>query len=52
MYSFLGKLARAQIVDVPRDSAFDINVEAICEAIKTHKATLVFLPSPNNPTYV
>lgn len=50
MYSFLGKLAAAGMVDVPRKPNFDVDVEALCAAVREHKAELVFLPSPNNPT--
>eukprot|EP00048_Salpingoeca_helianthica_P016283 m.231466 g.231466 ORF g.231466 m.231466 type:complete len:364 (+) comp18370_c0_seq1:22-1113(+) len=50
MYSFLGKLSSAAIVDVPRTPSFDVDVPALCAAVREHKAELVFLPSPNNPT--
>jgi len=51
MYSFLGKLAKARIVEVPRDPAngFTVDVDGIARAV-ADGATLVFLASPNNPT--
>lgn len=51
MYSFLGKLAKARIVEVPRDPAngFAVDLEGVERAV-SDGATLVFLASPNNPT--
>lgn len=51
MYSFLGKLAGARIVEVPRDAAngFGVDLHGIERAVQ-EGASLVFLASPNNPT--
>lgn len=50
MYSFLGKLFGAEVIDVPRKANFEVDVAAVKEAVRKHEATIVFLPSPNNPT--
>lgn len=51
MYSFLGKLAKARIVEVPRsaDSGFAVDIDGVSRAVE-NGAKLVFLASPNNPT--
>jgi histidinol-phosphate aminotransferase len=49
MYSFNTGVVGGRIVDVPRDDAFGIDVEAIADAVAASHAKLVFLPSPNNP---
>jgi histidinol-phosphate aminotransferase len=52
MYKFLGQLAGSQIVDVPRlGGSFELDVDGVVGALDNDDdATLVFLPSPNNPT--
>ena len=50
MYSFLGKLSKAEVVDVPRLADFNVNVPAVVDAVRQHQAKIIFLPSPNNPT--
>jgi histidinol-phosphate aminotransferase len=49
MYRFYADLNGATIVEVPRNSNFQIDVEAIIGAI-TPKTKLIFLANPNNPT--
>lgn len=51
MYSFLGKLSRARVIEVPRrrDEDFALDLPGI-EAAVRDGASLVFLASPNNPT--
>jgi len=49
MYSFSARLAEAEIVSVPRNSTWDIDIPAMLEAIDD-SARIVFLASPNNPT--
>lgn len=49
MYSFNTGVVSGRIIDIPRNSAFGIDVEAIAEAVLANNAKLVFLPSPNNP---
>jgi histidinol-phosphate/aromatic aminotransferase/cobyric acid decarboxylase-like protein len=53
MYSFLGKIAKSKIVDVPRDDRWNVEVEGIL-AVTSLKSPgsrqIIFLASPNNPT--
>lgn len=50
MYSFNAPIYHARTVDVYRRADFAIDVVAIQEAVARHKAKLVFLCSPNNPS--
>ncbi|GBG29838.1 Imidazoleglycerol-phosphate dehydratase [Hondaea fermentalgiana] len=52
MYSFLGKIARSQVLEVPRINApaFDLDVDGIIDQVDNHNGKLVFIASPNNPT--
>jgi len=50
MYSFNAPLYHARAVDVYRRADFSIDVAAIQRAVERHKAKLVFLCSPNNPS--
>ena len=50
MYSFDAKLAGAKVVDVPRRDDFSVDIEAVEAAVEAHRAKLVFLTSPNNPS--
>ncbi|TDI90333.1 MAG: histidinol-phosphate transaminase [Chloroflexi bacterium] len=49
MYSFSARLADAEVVSVPRNETWDIDIPAMLEAIDD-SARIVFLASPNNPT--
>lgn len=49
MYSFNTGVVGGARVAVPRDAEFRVDVEELAEAILSHRAKLVFLPSPNNP---
>jgi histidinol-phosphate aminotransferase len=49
MYSFNTGVVGGNIVQVPRNDDFSIDIEAIAEAVETSHAKLLFLPSPNNP---
>ena len=49
MYSFSARLAEAEIVSVPRNSSWDVDIPAMLNAIDD-TARIVFLASPNNPT--
>jgi histidinol-phosphate aminotransferase len=49
MYAFNAQLQDARVVAVPRDDAFNIDVEAALRAI-TPRTKLILLTSPNNPT--
>lgn len=55
MYSFLGKIARVEVVEVPRKQHphFHVDIAGIKKAVEarqTHRPALLFLASPNNPT--
>ena len=49
MYSFCARVCGGQVVRVPRDERFDVDVEAVREVAKSG-AKVVMLASPNNPT--
>jgi histidinol-phosphate aminotransferase len=50
MYAYGTKLCQGEIIDVPRDENFDLDVDAIRTAITTRHAKIIFLAAPNNPT--
>ena len=50
MYGFDARLAGAEVVDVPRRDDFTLDVEAIAAAAEAHRAKLLFIASPNNPS--
>lgn len=50
MYPITSRIQGFDPVEVPLDDAFGLDVEAMLEAIATHRPNLVFLASPNNPT--
>jgi histidinol-phosphate aminotransferase len=49
MYPFCSALCGAQVVPVPRDEEFQIDVEGIRRAVD-ERCKLIFIASPNNPT--
>ncbi len=49
MYSFNTGLVSGNIVAVPRDEDFHVDVEAVARAVTENHAKMIFLPSPNNP---
>ena len=49
MYHFCARIADAEVVSVPRDDAFEVDVEAIARE-DDERTKIVFLASPNNPT--
>lgn len=49
MYRFLTAIAGARHVEVPRGPQFAVDMDGIREAVRAG-ASIVFLPSPNNPT--
>lgn len=50
MYSFDASLFGARVIAAPRDANFDVDIEAVAEAVERDGAKLLFLASPNNPT--
>lgn len=52
-FSMYGIIARGHghdVVKVPLDASFQLDVPAFLRAIEEHAPSLIFLPSPNNPT--
>lgn len=49
MYSFCARIAGAQIISVPRDTKFTVDVSSIKNAINSDTKMIV-MDSPNNPT--
>ncbi|BFI29313.1 hypothetical protein AXG93_1154s1790 [Marchantia polymorpha subsp. ruderalis] len=49
MYAFDTAVNGANLVKVPRNKDFSLDVPAILMAIEKHKPKLIFLTSPNNP---
>lgn len=50
MYRLNAKVRGFDVVEVPLDAAWDLDVGAMCAAIEASRPNLVFLASPNNPT--
>jgi len=50
MYSFDGGIHGARMVNVPRDEAFNVDIEAVTDAVRKQRAKLLFVTLPNNPT--
>lgn len=50
MYGFDTPLYHGRVVDVYRRADFSLDVEAIAAAVRRHRAKLLFLCSPNNPS--
>lgn len=50
MYRLSAKIHGHQVVEVPLDSDWDLNVSSLLKAMEFAKPSLVFLASPNNPT--
>ena len=49
MYSFCARITGAQIISVPRDNNFEIDINAVKSAINP-ETRIIFINSPNNPT--
>ncbi|HWQ12683.1 MAG TPA: histidinol-phosphate transaminase [Roseiflexaceae bacterium] len=50
MYSFDAGLYAARVASVPRDAAFELDLEGIAEAAERTGARLLFVAAPNNPS--
>jgi histidinol-phosphate aminotransferase len=50
MYGIIAQALGEKKVEIPLDREFDLDIEKIHKAIKTHRPKLIFLSSPNNPT--
>jgi histidinol-phosphate aminotransferase len=49
MYDFDGGVNNANMITIPRNAQFEIDLTRIEEAVKKYKPKLLFLASPNNP---
>jgi histidinol-phosphate aminotransferase len=49
MYAFDSILNRAEIISVPRNPDFTLNVQALISVVNEHQPKLLFLANPNNP---
>ncbi len=49
MYSFCARIAGAEVVCAPRDGSFEIDVDAVRNAVDS-RTKMVVINSPNNPT--
>lgn len=51
MYPITSRIQGFEPVEVPlTDPWFELDADAMCEAIRVHRPNLVFLATPNNPT--
>jgi histidinol-phosphate aminotransferase len=50
MFRTSSLLAGCEPVAVPLDTMWDLDADATCAAIAQHEPSVVFVPSPNNPT--
>lgn len=50
MYEISARLAHLDFVGVPLNPDFSLDLDAMLDAIDTHKPSLVYLAYPNNPT--
>ncbi|HCB00906.1 MAG TPA: histidinol-phosphate transaminase [Anaerolineae bacterium] len=49
MYSFDAELNSGRVIEVPRNSDFSLDLDAIRKAVEINKPKLFFITSPNNP---
>jgi histidinol-phosphate aminotransferase len=49
MYAFDGLLNQAEILIVPRNPDFSLDIDLLTEVVKAHQPKLLFLANPNNP---
>ncbi|GLU06775.1 hypothetical protein SLE2022_237730 [Rubroshorea leprosula] len=49
MYEFDAGVNAAEVIKVPRNSDFSLNVELIADVVEQEKPKCIFLTSPNNP---
>lgn len=50
MYGIIGRGHGHEVVKVPLDEAWGLDADAWERAIDEHRPSMIFLPSPNNPT--
>ena len=49
MYAFDSMLNQAEVISVPRNPDFNLNIPALITAVDEHQPKLLFLANPNNP---
>jgi len=49
VYAFDSMLNQAEVISVPRNPDFTLNIPALVSAVTVHKPKLLFLANPNNP---
>jgi histidinol-phosphate aminotransferase len=49
MYSFDAAVQNAELIDIPRNSDFTLNLDLLEQAVRKHRPKLIFMASPNNP---
>ncbi|MBN2045877.1 MAG: histidinol-phosphate transaminase [Anaerolineales bacterium] len=49
MYAFDGLLNRAEVISIPRNPDFSLNLPALISAVEIYQPKLMFLANPNNP---
>ncbi|WP_210396572.1 histidinol-phosphate transaminase [Motiliproteus sediminis] len=50
MYRMIGTFVGMEYIGVPLGDNFELDLEAMLAAVKTHQPALIFLAQPNNPT--
>jgi len=49
MYAFDARLNAGDLVEIQRDTGFNLDITAIKQAVQKHRPKILFLTSPNNP---
>ena len=50
MYPFDAQLFAARVISIPRTQAFELDLDAIAQAVETQQPKIIFVANPNNPT--
>ncbi len=49
MYSFDGELNAARVIEIPRQTDFSLDLDAICKAVEVNQPKILCVATPNNP---
>ena len=49
MYSFDGELNAARVIEIPRQTDFALDLDAIYKAVEVNQPKILFVATPNNP---
>jgi histidinol-phosphate aminotransferase len=49
MYAFDGELNAARVIEVPRQTDFSLDLDAIYKAVEVNQPKILFVATPNNP---